>query len=81
MLALQVKAKRMFSNLRPKKFEHKYYIIYLATCPEDNCSENYIEESGRRISKRIIDHNAREQKSHIFKHSSEKYRQHFRTSK
>ena len=62
------------------KFEHKHDIIYLATCPEDNCSENYIGESGRRISERIIDHNGRDQKSHIFKHSSEKCRQHFHTN-
>ena len=41
------------------KLEHKDDIIYLATCPEDNCSENYIGESGRRISERIIGHNGR----------------------
>ena len=29
------------------KFELKHDIIYLATCPEGNCSENYIGESGR----------------------------------
>ena len=58
------------------KFEHKHDIIYLAICAEDNCSENYIGESGRRISEIIIDHNGRDQKSHIFKHSSEKCRQH-----
>ena len=57
------------------KFEHKHDIIYLVTCPEDNCSENYIGESGCRISERIIDHNCRDQKSHIFKHSSAKCRQ------
>ena len=45
-----------------KKFEHKHDIIYLATCPEDNCSENYIGESRRQISERIIDHNGRDQK-------------------
>ena len=54
------------------KFEHKHDIIYWATCPEDNCSENYIGENGRPISVRIIDHNGRDQKSHIFKHTSEK---------
>ena len=59
------------------KFEHKHDIVYLRTCPEDNCSENYIRESGCWISKRIIDHNGRNQKSHIFKHSSEKCHQHF----
>ena len=62
------------------KFEHKYDIIYLATCPEDNFSENYIGESGRWISEIIIDHNGRDQKSHIFKHNSEKCRQHFHTN-
>ena len=59
------------------KFEHKHDIIYWATCPEDNCSENYIGENGRPISERIIDYNGRDQKSHIFKHSSEKGRQYF----
>ena len=73
-MALQVKAKCMFSNLGPSKVGHKHDIIYLATCPKDNCSENYIGESGRRISKRIIDHHNRDQKSHIFKHSFEKCR-------
>ena len=62
------------------KFEHKHDIIYLANCPEDNCSENYIGESGRPISERIIDHNGRDQKLHIFRHSSEKCRQHFHTN-
>ena len=42
------------------KFEHKHDIIYLGTCPQDNCSENYIGESGRQISERIIDHKGRD---------------------
>ena len=62
------------------KFEHNHDIIYLATCPEDNCLENYIGESGRQISERIIDLNGRDQKLHIFRHSSEKCRQHFHTN-
>ena len=62
------------------KFEHKHDIIYLGTCPQDNCSENYIGESGRQISERIIDHKGRDQKSHIFKHSSENCHQHFYNS-
>ena len=53
------------------KFEHKHDIVYLRTCREDNCLNNYVRESECRISKRIIDHNGRDQKSHIFKHSSE----------
>ena len=62
------------------KFEYKHDIIYLAICPEDKCSENYIGESGRRISERILDHNGKDHKSHIFKHSSEKCRQYFHTN-
>ena len=62
------------------KFESKDK-SYLLLLPyqEDNCSENYIRESGHRISERIINHNGRDQRSHIFKHSSEKCRQHFHT--
>ena len=59
------------------KFEHKRDIIYLGTCPEDNCPDNYIGESGRRISERIIDYAGRDKKSNIFKHSSEKCHKHF----
>ena len=62
------------------KFEHKHDIVYLRTCPEDNCSENYIGESGCWISKRLIDHNGKDLKSHIFKHSSEKCHQRFHTN-
>ena len=62
------------------KFEHKHDIIYLGTCPEDNCSENYIGERGHQISERIIDHNGRDQKSSIFKRSSQKCHQIFHTN-
>ena len=62
------------------KFEHKHDIIYIGTCPQDNFSENYIGESRRQISERIIDHKGRGQKSHIFKHSSENCHQHFHTN-
>ena len=48
------------------KFEHKHDIVYLVTCPEDNCSDNYISESGRRISERIINHNGRDKKNCTF---------------
>ena len=46
------------------KFEHTHDIVYLATCPENNCSDNSIGENGRRISERIIDHNSRHRKLH-----------------
>ena len=62
------------------KFEHKHDIVHLGTCPEDSYSENYISESGRQISEREIDRNGRDQKPHIFKHSSENCHQHFDTN-
>ena len=51
------------------ELEHNHDVVYLGTCPENNCSDNYVGESTRRISERIIDHNVRDQKSHLFKHS------------
>ena len=80
-MALQVKSSgHVFKLSDQTKFERKHDIIYLGTCLEDNCLENYIGESGRRISKRIINHNVRDQISHIFKYSSEKCHQQFHTS-
>ena len=54
--------------------EHQH--VYHTTCilcrlPYEKCRENYIGESGRRISKRIKDHNGRDLKSHILRHSVE----------
>ena len=62
------------------KCEHKHDIVYLGTCPGDNFLDNYIGESARRISERIIDHNGKDEKLHIFKHSCEKRQQHFHTN-
>ena len=51
------------------KFEHKHYVIYFSTCPVQNCSDNYLGESARRISERIIGHGGRDKKSHLFQHA------------
>ena len=32
------------------KFEHGYDVVYYADCPNEKCGQNYIDESGRRIS-------------------------------
>ena len=53
------------------KFEHRHDVVYYADCPNEKCRENYIGESGRRISERIKDHNGRDLKSHILRHSVE----------
>ena len=35
------------------KFDHKHDIIYLKTCPEDNCSDNYTSKRARRVSEKV----------------------------
>ena len=46
-------------------------IVYYNKCPEEQCNENYIDETGRRINERIIDHAERGSKSFIYKHCRE----------
>ena len=53
------------------KFEHQHDVVYYADCPNEKCRKNYIGESGRRISERIKDHNGRDLKTHILRHSVE----------
>ena len=36
------------------KFEHKHDVIYFGKSPEQNCTDNYLGESARRGSERII---------------------------
>ena len=48
---------------------HQHDIKYYVECPEENCNENYVQETGPRLSERIIDHNGRDKNSHTFKHS------------
>ena len=44
-------------------------MIYFGKCPEQNCTDNHIVESARRISEQIIDHVGRDKKSHPFQHA------------
>ena len=53
------------------KFDHQHDVVYYTNCPNETCRENYIGKSDRRISERIIDHNGRDLKSHILRHSVE----------
>ena len=53
------------------KFDHQHELVYHAKCPSELCGENYVGESGRRTAERVKDHNRRDNKSHILKHSLE----------
>ena len=46
-------------------FEHNHDVVYLGTCREDHCLDNYVGKSARRISERIIDHSGEDQNSHF----------------
>ena len=56
-------------DLVPQKC--KSDIVYKCTCLQTDCNESYIGETERRFEERITDHNKRDKKSHIYKHSSE----------
>ena len=53
------------------KFEHQHDIVCYGKCPEVDCLDNYIGEALRRVSETIIDHNGRDRKLHLFRHSVE----------
>ena len=53
------------------EMKHNHDIVYYNECPEEQCNENYIGETGRRISERIIDHAGRDSKSYVYKHCIE----------
>ena len=37
-------------NVKDKtKFEYRHDVIYFCKCPEQNCTDNYLGESARRI--------------------------------
>ena len=47
------------------KFDQQYDFVYNAKCPSELCDENYVSESGRRITERVKDHNE-ESINHIY---------------
>ena len=50
-------------------FSHNHDIIYLGNCPENGCSDNYVGETARTISERVLDHTGKDINSHLYKHS------------
>ena len=60
--------KKLITHLTGKdmtEFEHKYDIIYFGICLEYNCKDNYLLETGRIISERIVGDNGRNSNSYI----------------
>ena len=69
---------RFYEPVHLQLFNAKYKYVYLqlfsvkSLFPEENFLDNSIGESTRRISEKKIDHNSRDQKPHVYKHSCEK---------
>ena len=73
------KSKKLSTQFKIKEhteFGHKSNVVYLCKCPEKECQEQYIGETKRRISERIIDHNRRDKFSHVLHHSRDKKHSH-----
>ena len=64
MLYTGTKLGTKFNNIKDLvKISHQHDIVYYVACPEPGCVEDYIGETGRRLNKRVIDHNGRDKKS------------------
>ena len=60
-----------FNNIKdPVKKSQQHDVVYYGTCPEPGCVD-YTGEAGRRLNERVIDHNDRDKKSHLYKRSQE----------
>ena len=53
------------------KKDHQHDVVYYAKCPEEQCTEDYTGETGRRLIERVKDHSGKDSKSHLFKHAME----------
>ena len=57
-------------------FQHQNNVVYYGKCPNPNCKDDYIGETDRRVIERVIDHNKRDEKSHMLQHSCGKFHNH-----
>ena len=57
-------------------FQHQNNVVYYGKCPNPNCKDDHIGETDRRVIERVIDHNKRDKKSHMLKHSRDKLHNH-----
>ena len=51
------------------KFKHRHDVISFGKSPEQNCADNSLGESARKIPELISDHGDRDTTSHIFRHA------------
>ena len=44
---------------------HKHNIVYKVKCPDQSCNQDYLGETGRRITERTTDHSGKDKHSHL----------------
>ena len=52
-----------------KKHEYHHHVTYYVKCPVETSRENYICETGKRLSEHVID---RDKNPHVLKHCTKK---------
>ena len=57
-------------------FQHQNNVVYYGKCPNPNCKDDYIGETDRRVTERVIDPYKQDKKSHMLKHSRGKLHTH-----
>ena len=65
------KLSQYFNVKDPAPQKYKSDLVYKCRCPQIDCNQSYIGETEKRFEERIIDHNKCDEKSYIYKHSSE----------
>ena len=72
-VAFQDKQLSFCFNIKDRtEFLHKHDLVYHAECPEESCSDDYVDAMARRISERVIDNSERDKNFHILKPQNEK---------
>ena len=50
-------------------FEDQHDLLHRAVCATNNCAEDYVGQTARRIVETAKDHNGRDQHSNLVKHA------------
>ena len=67
-IAFQGKQLSCCFNIKDEtKLPEKHDLVYHAICAEENCNDDYVGETARRISEKLLDHSRRNKNSHILK--------------
>ena len=49
--------------------KHKHGLIYYTKCPQASCTEEYLGETGSKITEQVVDHAENDKQSHLLEHA------------